>query len=284
MRPGARALLAAAWCSLAPGSPVAASDGSSGAAAGANAAGYEPYLTAGAAVIRSGGTRFADGEDTGRAALYGSENTFDAGAVGHGLAVDIAAGVRLGPRLRAQLELGAAPALEFRGNTNYRSAGAHQPSEADLGMSRIVLAGFYEFPGRELSPGRDVSPFLGAGAGVSTYRLSGYVQRFPDPDDPGGSLRAGPGGEIPFTAIPDGRGRNRTWMLTVGVSIPIREGICLDLGYRYVDAGVLRTDSGDITIVRYRREGARRQIPVPINETAAELRTHALLATFRFPL
>ncbi len=235
-------------------------------------------------MVRSSGTRFADGEDTGHAALYGSMNTYDAGALDNGLAVDIAAGVRLAPGFRAQLEFGVAHDLEYRGNTNYRSAGTHQPSEADLDISRIFLAGFFDFPGWKLPSGRNVSPFLGGGAGVATYRLSGYVQRFPDPDDPAGSLRAGPGGEIPFTAIPDGRGRNRTWMLTGGVSIPIHEKSRLDLGYRYLDAGPLRTDSGDITIVRYRREGARRQIPVPINETAAELRTHALLATFRFAL
>lgn len=235
-------------------------------------------------MVRSDGTRFADGEDTGHAALYGSMDTYDAGALDNGPAVDIAAGVRLAPGFRAQWEFGVAHDLDYRGNTNYRSAGTHQPSEADLDISRILLAGFFDFPGWELPSGRNVSPFLGGGAGVATYRLSGYVQRFPDPDDPSGSLRAGPGGEIPFTAIPDGRGRNRTWMLTGGVSIPIRESIRLDLSYRYVDAGVLRTDSGDITIVRFREEGARRQFPVPINETAAELRTHALLATFRFAL
>ncbi len=235
-------------------------------------------------MVRSSGTRFADGEDTGHAALYGSMDTYDAGALDNGLAVDIAAGVRLAPGFRAQLEFGVAHDLEYRGNTNYRFAGTHQPSEANLDISRIFLAGFFDFPGWKLPSGRDVSPFLGGGAGVATYRLSGYVQRFPDPDDPSGSLRAGPGGEIPFTAIPDGHGRNRALMLTGGVSIPIRESIHLDLSYRYVDAGVLRTDSGDITIVRYREGGTPRQFPVPINETAAELRTHALLATFRFAL
>ena len=283
-RPATPFLVVAACSVLAPGSPVTAADGSAGSASRANTAGYEPYVTMGIAAVRSSSTRFVDGADAGHAALYGSRNTFDAGAFDAGFVVDVAAGVRLGSALRAQLEFSVAPTLNYRGNTNYRNAGAHQPSEAELDLSQAFLIGFYEFPERELSSSRKVSPFIGAGAGVTTYWLSGYVQRFPDPENPLGSLRPGPGGEIPFTAIPDGRGRNRSWMLTGGVSIPIRERFQLDLGYRYTDAGTIRTHIGDIAIVRYREEGTRRQIQVPINETTAKLQTHALFMTLRFDL
>ena len=283
-RPVTPFLLAAACSLLAPGPLMAAADGSTGSASKANTAGYEPYVSVGIAAVRSSGARFVDGADAGHDALYGSSSTFDAGAFDVGFTVDVAAGVRLGPALRAQLEFGVAGAPNYRGNTNYRNAGAHQPSEAELDLSQAFLIGFYEFPDREFSSSRKVAPFLGAGTGVTTYRLSGYVQRFPDPENPLGSLRTGPGGEFPFTAIPDGRGRNRSWMLTGGVSIPIREGFQLDLGYRYTDAGTIRTHTGDITIVRYREEGTRRQFQVPINETTAELQTHALLLTLRFDL
>ena len=283
-RPATPLLLAVACSLLAPGSAVTASDESSGSASRANTAGYEPYVSVGIAAVRSSGTRFVDGPDAGHAALYGSRNTFDAGAFDAGITVDVAAGVRLGSALRAQLEFGVARALNYRGNTNYRNAGAHQPSEAELDLSQAFLIGFYEFPDLEFSPSRKVSPFFGAGVGVTTYRLSEYVQRFPDPEYPLGSLRTGPGGEIPFTAIPDGSGRNRSWMLTGGVSIPIRERFQLDLGYRFTDAGTIRTHTGDITIVRYRDEGTRRQFQVPINETTAKLQTHALLMTLQFDL
>ena len=283
-RPVTPLLLAAACSLLAPGSPVTAADASTGSASRANSVGYEPYVTMGIAAVRSSGARFVDGADAGHAALYGSRNTFDAGAFDAGFTIDVAAGVRLGSALRAQLEFGVAGALNYRGNTNYRNAGAHQPSEAELDLSQAFLIGFYEFPDWEFSSSRTVTPFLGAGAGVTTYRLSGYVQRFPDPENPLGSLRAGPGGEIPFTAVPDGRGRNPSWMLTGGVSIPIREKFQLDLAYRYTDAGTIRTHTGDIAIVRYREEGTRRQFQVPINETTAKLQTHALLMTLRFDL
>ena len=181
----------------------------------------------------------------------------------------------------AQLELGLARALDWRGNTNYRTSGARQPSEATLDTWQLLLAGFHDFPGWEIAPGRRARPFLGAGIGIAGYRLGGYVQRFPEPDDPQGPLRRSPGGEIPFTALPGGSGRNFTWMLTAGIAIPIGGSIHLDLNYRYTDAGEIRTDVGDIAIVRYREDGTRNEIPVRIDETAADYRTHAVLAALR---
>ena len=288
-RPAALPLLVVVWSLIVPGQPAAASDAPTGPAAGLPASvtdsvGYVPYLSVGMGMVRSDDIRFVDGDDAGHAALYGSGERFDAGAIDNGLQAHLAAGVRTPWGGRAQLELGLARGLDFRGNTNYRYSGKRQPSEAELDAWQLLLAGFHDFPGWELAPGRTVRPFLGAGVGLTDYRLRGYVQRFPEPDNPGGSLRRGPGGEVPFTAIPGGHGRNFTWMLTAGLAIPLREGIHLDLGYRYTDAGEIRTDTGDITIVRYREDGTRREIRGPINETSADLRTHALLVTLRFDL
>ena len=203
-------------------------------------------------------------------------------ALDDGPGFHLAAGVRLPYRVRAQLEIGLARGLDWRGNTNYRASGDRQPSRARVDTRQLLLAAFHDFPAWEIAPGCQAQPFLGAGLGVTDYRLSGYVQRFPEPDDPERSLRRGPGGAIPFTALPGGRGQNFTWMLTAGVAIPLSGGISLDLSYRYTDAGEIRTDAGDIAIVRYREDGTRREIRVPINETAADHRTHALLAALRF--
>lgn len=240
-----------------------------------------PYLSLGMAGIRSQDTRFVDGRDAGHAALYGPGELSDAGAVDNGLQLHLAGGLRLPHRLRAQLELAAARALDWRGSTNYRAAGKDQPSAARLDIRQLLLAGFHDFPGWEITPGRTVRPFLGVGLGITRYRLSGYVQRFPEPDDPRGSLRRGPGDEIPLTALPGGSGENFTWMLTAGIAIPIGRSVNLDLSYRYADAGDIRTDVGDIAIVRYRVDGTRREIPVRIDETSADYRTRAWLVTLR---
>ena len=245
--------------------------------AGAGAA----YLSAGVALIRPRDERFVDGGDSGHAALYGSGQFFDAGAVDGGPQVHLAAGVRLPYRMRAQLEFGWARALDWRGNANYRDSGPRQPSEASLDIRQLLIAGYHDFPGWEIAPDRRARPFLGAGLGIADYRLGGYVQRFPEPDDPQGPLRRGPGGEIPFTALPGGRGRNLAWMLTAGIAVAVGGSTHVELSYRYTDAGETRTDPGDIAIVRYREDGTRRETPVRIGETKAEYRTHALLAALR---
>ncbi len=253
-------------------------------AAAGNAMGHAPYLSLGMALIRPKDTRFVDGRDTGHAALYGREVTFDSGAIGSGFQFHFAPGIRLSSVLRAQLEFGLARALDWRGNTNYRRSGEHQPSEARLDTWQLLPAGFYDFPGWEIASGRHVQPFLGAGLGITGYRLSDYVQRFPEPDDPQGYLRRGPNGEIPFTALPGGSGWNFTWMLTAGLAIPVGRNVHLDLSYRYTDAGEIGTDVGDIAIVRYRDDGTLREIQVPINETSSEYRIHSLLVALRFEL
>ena len=269
------------------GQPAAASDRSPASetafpAAGGNTVLNSPYLSAGVALTRSQDTRFVDGEDSGHAALYGNEELFDAGALGNALQFQLALGARLPYQLRAQLELGLASELDWKGNTNYPGSGGHQPSEARLDIRQLLLAGFHDFPGWEIAPGRRARPYLGAGLGITDYRLSGYVQRFPEPDDSQSYLRRGPGGEIPFTALPGGSGQNFTWMLTAGIAIPISGSTVLDLSYRYTDAGEIQTDIGDIAVVRYREDGTRREIPIPINETSADYRIHSILVALRF--
>ena len=281
------ALLVLAGLVAVHGQPATASERSPGPApalpaAGANAVFSAPYLSLGMGLIRSRDTRFVDGEDSGHAALYGRQELFDAGAVGNGLEFRLAAGVRLPYQLRGQLEFGLARDFDWQGNTNYSYSGGYQPSEARLDTRQLLLAGFHDFPGWEIAPGRRARPYLGAGLGITDYRLSDYVQRFPEPDDPQGPLRRGPGGEIPLTTLPGGSARNFTWMLTAGIAIPVSAGIHLDLSYRYTDAGQIRTDIGDITVVRYREDRTRREFPVPINETFADYRTHSLLLALRF--
>lgn len=274
---------------VALGQPVVASDLRQGSAAGSHAAGpqaakYAPYLSLGTSLVRAQSARYVDGDDGGQAALYGGESLFDAGAFKTGLQVNLAAGIRLRSGFRAQLEAGLPRAFDWRGNTNYRSAGKRQPSEARLDAWQLVLTGLYDFPGWAFGSGRTARPYVGAGAGVSGYRVSNYVQRFPDPEDPGGYLRRGPGGEIPFTAVPDGKGRTFAWTLTAGIAVPVLDNAHLDLSYRYTNTGQIETDVADVTIVRYRADGTRRDIIVPINATSVDHRTHTLAMSLRFDL
>ena len=242
-----------------------------------------PYVGVGMAVIRSEGSRFTNGEDSGHGTLYGGRD-FDAGKVS-GPAAQLAAGVRLPSGLRTQLEFGVARSISWQGNANYRNSAARQPSAAALDFRQLLMVGLYDFPGWEFVPGRALRPFLGIGAGITDYRLSDYVQRFPDPDDPDGYLRRGSGGAIPYTGVPGGSGRNFTWMLTAGVGLPLQKNTYLDFGYRFTNAGRIRTDVGNLDLVRFTESGMQREFgAITVNETAAEFRTHSLHISLRFEL
>ena len=243
------------------------------------------YFSLGLAAVFPEETRFTDSgrADSGIAKLYGSPDTFTDGDFDTGIQWRAGMGYRFTPSLRAQVEFGMSNGLDYRGNANYRRSGARQPSEAELDMRQLLLAGFYDFPSWKVSRGLWIQPYLGAGAGITDYDLEDFVQRFPAPDNPYGYLRRGANGEIPLTRLPPGEGQKFTWMVSAGVVIPVTARTRLDLSYRYTDAGDITTDVGDITVVRYRQDGSRRDdLLIQIDKTVAELKTHALLATFRF--
>ena len=243
------------------------------------------YFSLGLAAVFSEETRFTDSgrADSGIAKLYGSSDTFTDGDFDTGIEWRAGMGYRFTPALRAQVEFGMANGLDYRGNANYRRSGARQPSEAELDTRQFLLAGFYDFPSWKAAGSLRIQPYLGAGAGITDYDLEDFIQRFPAPDNPHGYLRRGGDGEIPLTRLPSGSGQEFTWMVSAGIVIPMTKNTRLDLSYRYTDAGEITTGVGDITIERYWRDGSRREdLLVEIDKTVAELKTHALLAAFRF--
>ena len=243
------------------------------------------YFSLGLGAVFSEAARFTDGgrADSGIAKLYGSPDVFTDGDFDTGIQWRAGMGYRFTRALRAQVEFGMSDGLDYRGNANYRRSGARQPSEAELDTRQLLFAGFYDFPSWKAAGSLRIQPYLGAGAGITDYDLEDFVQQFPVPDDPQGYLRRGANGEIPLTRLPPGSGQEFTWMVTAGVVIPVTKRTRLDLSYRYTDAGEITTDVGDIIIERYRQDGSRRDdLLVEIDKTVADLKTHALLAAFRF--
>ena len=247
--------------------------------------GNKAYFSVGLAAVFPGDTRFTDSgrADSGVAKLYGSPEFFTDGDFDAGIQWRAAMGYRFTPALRAQVEFGMANGLDYRGNANYRRSGARQPSAAALDTRQFLFAGFHDFPSWQAAGSLRMQPYLGAGAGITDYDLEDFIQRFPAPDDPRGYLRRGAHGEIPVTRLPSGAGQEFTWMVSAGVVIPVTKRTTLDVSYRYTDAGQITTGVGDITIERYRQDGSRREdLLVKVDRTVAELKTHALLALFRF--
>ena len=223
-------------------------------------------------------TRFQDvkaSDATELPVLYGSPARFTDGEYDTGPELRLGVGYRPFPRLRTALELGIARGVDFNGNANYSRSGDEQPSTAELSARRLLLTATWDpLSWRVGEDGRLWRLYMGGGYGVTEYRLTDFVQRFP-------ALRQGPNGEVPLTALPSGSDREATFMLTAGVAIPLQGRWEIDLGYRYTDGGDVETDLGDIDIVRYRSDGTRRDLAIPIDRTAGEYRTHTLTATLR---
>jgi len=168
------------------------------------------------------------------------------------------------------------PGVGFTGDANYLRSGDEQPSTAELSARRLLLTATWDvFSWRIGKAGRTSRLCVGGGYGATDYRLRDFVQRFP-------ALRQGPNGEIPFTALPSGNDREATFMFAAGVAVPLDERLELDFSYRYLDGGDVETDLGEIDIVRYRSDGNRRDLAIPIDRTAGEYRAHTLSATLRW--
>ena len=155
-----------------------------------------------------------------------------------------------------------------------------QPTEARLAARRLLLSGFYDFGA--LGGLGGLRLWAGGGVGVNRHRLTDYIQRFPNPDDPSGRLRRGPDGEVPYTSLPPHTGHGFARMLAAGVTVPLSGDMLLDVGYRYTDTGGIGTAVGDIEVVRYGDDGSRQLRRIAINPTTADLRLHSLTATLRW--
>ncbi|MDE0260289.1 MAG: outer membrane beta-barrel protein [Gammaproteobacteria bacterium] len=236
------------------------------------------YVTVGVAAVLPANVRFVDGDAAGEAALYGDDQS-DAGTLGGGLEYGLAAGYRFGA-FRAEVELALTGPFAYEGQSNYTGGGPVQPTEARMTARRLLLSGFYDFG----APGAlgALRLWVGGGLGANRYRLTDYIQRFPDPADPSGRLRRGPGGDVPSTSLPAGTGHGFAWMLASGLTVPLGGDVVLDFGYRYTDAGRIGTSVGDIEIVRYDEDGTRQLRRIAINPTVADLRHHSLTATLRW--
>ena len=242
------------------------------------AAGDRFHIDVGLGALSAESTRFHDvksSDETDLAVLYGSASRYTEGEF------DVGAGLRFGigydwtPRLHTLLEAGFDGELGFDGHANYSGAGDRQPSEGELSTRRLLLAGRYQVWWRQAAGwARPLGFYVTAGAGVTEYRLTSFVQQFP-------ALRRGPGGQVPLTRLPSGRDRERTFMLGFGVTAPWGTRNTLDFGYRFLNGGEVRTDVGNIDVVRYRADGSRRDIAIPIDRTAADFDAHVLTVTWR---
>lgn len=232
------------------------------------AAQAETYVRAGAAYERSRETGFRDLDCASAAppALYGCGASEAGGPLtarggfGSTAAMEVGLGRRISPWFRIEANLAYRPDLDFRGQANFVRTPGEQRTTADassLAAMGVIYAdlGLY---------GR-MRPFLGVGIGAARNRIGAVRFDFP-------GLGAGAA-----TIAPGDSRTGLAWMATAGFSTEVSTRLTVDLAYRHVDLGQMRTAAGPAEIVR--AAGVRR---LDVAATRASLASQGVAASLRW--
>jgi opacity protein-like surface antigen len=133
-------------------------------------------------------------------------------------------GYRVLPSVRTEL------GFAYRGGYEVNEADAgNNRVHADIRSWNVMLNGFYDF-----DIGSAFRPYVGAGIGVANNRVRN-VRTEVAPAFGGGTVTENGGNKTGFA-----------WSLGAGIAYAINPRMVLDVGYRYVDLGKLRTDAGPL--------------------------------------
>lgn len=238
------------------------------------AAGAEPdaslYLRAGGGIALSQDTQFADTDcsSTSPAALFGCGQGNDGRAIGvygdfsNSAVWEIGMGYRWSDWLRTEFSLAYRPGFELNGKSNFiqLSPDLSQEVAADVtSLSGLVvclikpltLLGVQEWI---------VSPIVTAGAGFSHNRIDSMVFTFPET----------------LTITPDGTYTDFSWTVGAGFSYALSATCNIELLYRYVDLGQVRTDEGIMTIVKRSTQTIVNN-SIQLAETKADLESNEVM-------
>ena len=140
-------------------------------------------------------------------------NSFVAGA---------ALGYHLSPFLRTDVSIDYLGSSRISGYST-----ASVPSSGSAHMDAVVglINGYFDVPAVMFGP---VQPYVDAGIGIAWNHL--------------GTTSGNSGAVGPFTLAGSSR-TNIAWAIGAGAGYPLAPQLTLDLGYRFLDLGQLRTDS-----------------------------------------
>ena len=231
------------------------------------------YVRVGMGLERSRGTRFLD-EDcnpSGFAALYGCGKGNDGKAFqtrgDFGSAPAFEAGIGYAPAfsfLRIEAVIQHRPGFKFKGKANFRQTDGRQDVHMRASALAVMAAAYLDFPGIEVPPIGEITPFAGAGIGQARVKTERMVQEFPGTR----------------TFVPGGTRTNFAWMASTGISTALSERVAMEIAWRYTDLGTAVTGRGGGHIVW--RDGSRDPFPLNLEETKADLATHGFWVSLRY--
>jgi opacity protein-like surface antigen len=133
-------------------------------------------------------------------------------------------GYRLSPWLRTDVTVDRRFGATFKG-TRFGSASAQALDQADFDATTFLVNGYVDL---DLWSG--ITPYLGAGIGVSLNRFDSAKRE-----------TGGPTGPIAIVPLPSRTETALAWALMAGVAVDLNDNLKIDLGYRYAHLGSVGT-------------------------------------------
>lgn len=165
-------------------------------------------------------TTFEDTNPTAPNSTFGTVKV--TGNSGNSVLVDAGAGFRFSPLFRADLTLSYIPSLRFSGSDN---AGFGTSNTADIKSLVGMVNGYLDLAALAGMPGSVIQPFLVGSAGLSRNEL-GTLKTMPTGNTISGSTRT-----------------EFAWGVGAGVGIPVARNVTIDVMYKYLDLGEVRSSS-----------------------------------------
>jgi len=137
-------------------------------------------------------------------------------ALNQGFTATVGAGVKT-QWLRTDVTLDYVSALKYQGTT-VTSGDTSAKIQSDTALFNAYL---------DLGTWYHITPYLGIGAGAAYTRVSDYVS----------------GGAPPFAGNADKDQWGFAWAAMAGVAFPLSHNMMLDVGYRYLNVGDVKTAS-----------------------------------------
>ena len=235
----------------------------------------QPYLRGGILLDQAKDTRLQDRDCSSTDRLFGCEsgnNGIQDGSVVDFEAMtgwEVGVGYPMLPVLRLELAVQYRPEFSFEGRANPDSdlilgLGGEQEVSADLSLWSGLLATYLDIslPVLQFVP---VTPFLGAGAGLSRIEINDLRM-----DSPISSL-----------IVPGDHQVSFSWMLTAGVGVTLASWT-IDAAWRYTDHGDIETAAG---IGRRVCRIANCRLPdldIPLEPTIGSLQSEGFTLTLRY--
>lgn len=141
------------------------------------------------------------------------------GDSGNSPILDVGIGMRVLPFLRGDLTLSSLPSLSFKGSDN---RGLGTASQADVD-SWVGMANGYLDINRLMPVFGGLEPYVDAGIGVARNHVGSM----------GSAIAGGTFASNTRTSL--------AWGLGAGVGVPVAPNVTLDVAYKYLDLGEMRT-------------------------------------------